>query len=67
MFSTVCYSHCNGSLCNTEPVVTIGLHLFVLLKQHLEIRQFHNVEEVVMAVREWLRMQTPNSYVDKNL
>jgi hypothetical protein len=53
-------------LWNSQPVITTGLYLFVLLKQHLESRQFHNVKEVVMAVREWLRMQTPNSYGDKN-
>jgi hypothetical protein len=54
-------------LWNTQPAVAIGLRLFVLPKQHLESRQLHCVKEVVMAVREWLRMQAPSSYSDKNL
>jgi hypothetical protein len=53
-------------LWNSQPEVAIGVHLFVLLKQQLESCQFRNVKEVVMAVREWLRMQRPNSYGDKN-
>ena len=67
MFNTICYSHCTGILWNTQPAVANGLRLFVLPKQHLESRQLHCVKEVVMAVREWLRMQAPNSYSDKNL
>jgi hypothetical protein len=66
MLNPICYSHCTASLRDTQLVVAIGLLLFVLLKQHLDSRQFHNVKEGAMAVREWLRVQPPNSYGDNN-
>jgi hypothetical protein len=42
----------------------LGFSLFGALKQLLAGRQFHNNEEVEMAVNEWLCMQEPDFYRD---
>jgi histone-lysine N-methyltransferase SETMAR len=57
-------SVCQMLLSYSPDLAPSDFHLFEPLKQHLGGRRFHSNGEVEMAVRERLRMQEPDLYLD---
>jgi hypothetical protein len=56
---------------SSEALVLKGDYLYVHLKLYLKVlklyyKQFHNNEEVDMAVGEWLQMQEPHFCHDRS-
>jgi len=64
LVSGVC---CEGLHCLAEKSHFVVDNTFGLFKHHLGGHQFHSSEEVEMALCEWLQMEEPDFYHNRNL